>query len=172
MATNKITLNELRSIIRQVIKEENENIGLPKWVVNVELENNNEVLLYADKIWVNKNKQSIQKNVENYWMFYSRSQSMLLNKMSGYNSEKDYITDNGQTIINNKPVGINSADKLENRKKMAQERYNSIIKRGIEILDPTEVNYIHGIITNDEINGIKNNIFKKYGKVIGIYIIL
>jgi hypothetical protein len=143
----------------------NENNTLPDWIKGDELDFS-EAILYVKEDWFNKNKQALEKNIKEFKMLYSRSKGIFLKTMDGYNPKEDYITDGGSTIINGKPAGINSSDKLESRQKAGNDLWSSIEndKQFIDLNDPKDLNFLTNIVPPEEIKNIKEYLKNKYKK--------
>ena len=167
MTQEKLRMQMLAGIItesqyKNMLKENN---TLPDWIKGDKLDFS-EAILYVKEDWFNKNKQALEKNIKEFYMLNSRSKGIFLKTMDGYNPKEDYITDAGSTIINGKPAGFNSSDKLENRQKSANEWWSRIEnnKGFIDLNDPDHLNFITNIISPEEIKNIKEYLINKYKK--------
>jgi hypothetical protein len=139
---------------------------LPDWIKSDKQFSNSEVVIHVGPEWLESNKEELEKNIKEYHLLYSKSQQFLLKDKKGYNPEKDYIDENGTTFIDGNVAGHNSGDKLEYRTDFGNRRFNDIMNNNlyIDLLDPVDLNYIKGIISDEEVSNIKNALINKYGK--------
>ena len=104
-------------------------------------------------------------------MFYSSQANNSLKNLPNYDPKQDYISDEGTTYIDGKPVRTNQGDNLNSREKTVEGKIKEVFtKYLIDIKDPKEKYYVKNIISNEEIEQIKKYAEDKYKKITFIYI--
>ena len=83
MATKKITLNELRSIVKQIIKEENSNINLNKEAIMIGHAISEDVIKLINNEISDDINSALwhQKNPDTFFNFYEKILSTIMTRI-------------------------------------------------------------------------------------------
>jgi len=107
MATKKITLNELRSIVKQIIKEE-ESLYDSGFYDDID-----DKTIYVDEDMTKKNHFSIENDYR------------VIKRGISFNDIKKYISNNNNIVFNGETAPLECVDSLDEYKEFKQ-LYNSL----------------------------------------------